>query len=67
MAVPRLAAARATATSPAGWTACTPAGEMITGRAIACPMTLVARSRVADRPATCGANPNSAKAAVLSA
>ncbi len=30
--VPRAAAARATATSPSGWTACTPVGEMITGR-----------------------------------
>jgi hypothetical protein len=34
MAVPRAAAARATASSPSGCTACTPVGEMITGRAI---------------------------------
>ena len=34
IAVPRAAAARATATSPSGWTACTPVGEMITGSAI---------------------------------
>ena len=33
IAVPRAAAARATATSPSGWTACTPVGEIITGRA----------------------------------
>ena len=32
-AVPRAAAARATATSPSGCTACTPAGEQITGNA----------------------------------
>jgi hypothetical protein len=32
IAVPRLAAARATATSPSGCTAWTPTGEMITGR-----------------------------------
>ena len=31
MATPRLAAARATATSPSGWTACTPVGEIRTG------------------------------------
>ncbi len=31
MMVPRAAAARATATSPSGWTACTPVGEIITG------------------------------------
>ncbi|CAM5362355.1 hypothetical protein SANTM175S_00752 [Streptomyces antimycoticus] len=66
IAVPRAAAARATATSPSGWTACTPVGEMITGRAICCPMTVVARSRLADSPATCGAKPSSAKAVVLS-
>ena len=29
--MPRAAAARATATSPSGWTACTPVGEMSTG------------------------------------
>ena len=31
MATPRLSAARATATSPRGWTACTPVGEINTG------------------------------------
>jgi hypothetical protein len=31
IATPRAAAARATATSPSGCTACTPVGEMITG------------------------------------
>ena len=35
MAVPRAAAARATATSPSGWTACTPVGDMNTGSEIA--------------------------------
>ena len=67
MTVPRLAAARATATSPSGCTACTPAGEMITGREIAWPITLVARSRIAGNPATWGASSNSEKAAMLSA
>jgi hypothetical protein len=31
IAVPRAAAARAMASSPSGWTACTPVGEMSTG------------------------------------
>ncbi len=66
-AVPRAAAARATATSPSGWTACTPVGEMITGSEMSWPMTVVAWSRLADRPATCGAKPSSANDAVLSA
>ena len=47
MAVPRAAAARATATSPSGCTACTPVGEMRTGNAIRRPSTVVARSRSA--------------------
>ena len=34
MIVPRAAAARATATSPSGWTACTPVGLMMTGEPI---------------------------------
>ncbi len=34
MAVPRAATARATATSPSGWTACTPVGETSTGNEI---------------------------------
>lgn len=66
IAVPRAAAARATATSPSGCTACTPVGEMTTGRAICWPRTVVVISRLADSPATCGANPSCAKAAVLS-
>ena len=64
--VPRAAAARATATSPSGCTACTPVGEISTGKEIDCPMTVVPWSRCADSPATCGANPSSANAAVLS-
>ena len=64
--MPRAAAARATATSPSGCTACTPVGEMTTGIEIDWPITVVARSRVADKPAMCGANPSSPKAAVLS-
>ena len=66
MAMPRAAAARATATSPSGCTAWTPVGEMSTGMDSSWPITVVARSRLADRPATWGANPNSEKAAMLS-
>ena len=66
MMVPRLAAARATATSPSGCTACTPVGEMITGSEIGMPITVVDRSRSAWWPATCGAKPSSPKAARLS-
>ena len=51
IAVPRAAAARATATSPSGCTACTPVGEMITGSEIGCPSTVVASSRSAGSPA----------------
>ena len=57
MAVPRAAAARAMATSPSGCTAWTPVGEIRTGNEISWPMTLVARSRLAARPATWGAKP----------
>ena len=64
--VPRLAAARATATSPSGCTACTPVGEMITGREISWPITLVFMSQVEDIPTTCGAKPSSEYAAMLS-
>ena len=39
---------------------------MITGNAIGCPSTVVARSRPLLSPATCGANPISSKAATLS-
>ena len=66
MAVPRAAAARATATSPSGCTAWTPVGEMSTGKETSWPMTLVARSRLSASPATCGAKPSSPKAATLS-
>ena len=66
IAVPRAAAARATATSPSGCTACTPVGEISTGREIGWPITVVAISRVAGSPATCGANPSSANASTLS-
>ena len=47
---PAPAAARATATSPSGCTACTPVGEMSTGIEIGWPITVVAKSRsAADR------------------
>ena len=65
-AVPRLAAARATATSPSGRTACTPAGEQITGMDTGWPSTVVARSRLAGSPPACGVNPSSPNAATLS-
>ena len=64
--VPRAAAARATATSPSGCTACTPVGEMITGREMSWPSTRVAIDRCAWCPATCGAKPISRNAASLS-
>ena len=66
MTVPRAAAARATATSPSGCTACTPVGEISTGSEISWPITVVAISRAAGSPATCGANPSSENAATLS-
>ena len=66
IAVPRAAAARATATSPSGWTACTPVGEISTGSEMSWPITVVDICRVAGAPATCGANPSSEKAATLS-
>lgn len=66
IAVPRAAAARATATSPSGCTACTPVGEIITGIEMGWPITVVDRSRSPDSPATCGAKPSSEKAAMLS-
>ncbi len=67
IAVPRAAAARATATSPSGCTACTPVGEMITGSEISCPITVVDRSRLSSAPTTCGAKPSSPNASTLSA
>jgi hypothetical protein len=66
MATPRAAAARATATSPSGCTACTPVGLISTGSDTDWPMTVVPSCRSLLSPATCGANPSSAKAAVLS-
>ena len=39
---------------------------MITGIEMSCPITVVAWSRLAEAPATCGANPSSANDAVLS-
>jgi hypothetical protein len=65
-AVPRFAAARATATSPSGCTACTPVGEQITGMDTGWPSTVVARSRLAGSPPARGVNPSSPKAATLS-
>ena len=67
IAVPRAAAARATATSPSGWTACTPVGEITTGSEISCPITVVDRSRFSIAPMTCGAKPSSPNASTLSA
>ena len=64
--VPRAAAARATASSPSGCTACTPVGEISTGSATSWPMTVVDRSRRAASPATCGAKPSSLNALTLS-
>jgi hypothetical protein len=61
------AAARATATSPSGWTAWTPVGEMSTGIAVGCPRTVVERSLFVESPATCGAKQSSSKAATLPA
>ena len=66
IAVPRAAAARATATSPSGLTACTPVGEMTTGIEMSWPITVVARSRFSVAPMTCGANPSSVNASTLS-
>jgi hypothetical protein len=64
---PRAAAARATATSPPGCTACTPVGEMSTGIDIGWPITVVERSRSGGCPAVTGRSISSSKAAVLSA
>ena len=66
IAVPASAAARATATSPSGCTACTPVGEMITGRAMSMPITRVACSRFCGRFAMCGRKPSSLNALTLS-
>src|ERR1700758_3062049 len=64
--VPRFAAARATATSPSGCTACTPVGEQSTGIDSGWPSTVTARSRWAGCPTACGVNPSSPNAASLS-
>ena len=66
MATPRLAAARATATSPSGWTAWTPVGEITTGMETDWPITVVAIERSRLFPATCGANPSRSKDSRLS-
>ena len=66
IAVPRAAVARATATSPSGWTACTPVGETITGIESGWPITSVERSRSLGSSATCGAKPSSPNALRLS-
>jgi hypothetical protein len=66
IAVSAAAAARATATSPSGCTACTPVGEMSTGKETSWPMTVVASSRFPGRSATCGRKPISSNAASLS-
>jgi hypothetical protein len=65
-AVSAPAAARATATSPSGLTACTPVGEMITGKEMSWPSTVVAWARSRGRSAMCGRKPISRKAATLS-
>ena len=67
IAVPASAVPRATPASPSGCTACTPVGDAITGSAISCPSTDVARSRAAGRFAIRGgANRSSPNAARLS-
>ena len=66
IATPRAAAARATATSPSGWTACTPVGLMRMGMDTDWPITVTPMARSLDRPAVCGAKPSSANAARLS-
>ena len=65
MAMPRAAAARATATSASGCTAWTPVGEMSTGIETGWPITFVAWSRSAGLLATSGAKPSWAKASRL--
>ena len=66
IAVPAFFAARATATSPSGSTACTPVGEMITGIEMSWPITVVDRSFSNGRSHTCGRNSSSRNAAMLS-
>jgi hypothetical protein len=66
MAVSASAAALATATSPSGCTACTPVGEITTGKEMSMPITRVACSRVWGRFAMCGRKPSSLNAFTLS-
>ena len=66
IAVPAPAAARATATSPSGCTACTPVGEISTGSASSCPRTVVPSAGARGPVAIRGKNPSSRKAATLS-
>ena len=65
-AVPACAAARATAISPSGWTACTPVGETSTGIDSSTPITVVASSRCAGPVAIRGMKPSSRNASTLS-
>ena len=67
ISTPRAAAARATASSPSGCTACTPVGEITTGMASSWPSSVVASVRTGGLPATCGATPSSRKASSFSA
>ena len=66
IATPRAAAARATATSPSGCTACTPVGLIMIGIDIDWPMTVTPMFRSFASPAVCGEKPISANAARLS-
>ena len=67
IAVPARAAARATATSPAGWTPCAPVGDITTGNEISSPTTEVASPRGPPSPvATFGTKASSRKAATFS-
>ena len=66
-AVPRAAAARATATSPSGCTACTPVGDSSTGRSIANAHHRGRQiARAPARPRRAARSPSSANAATLS-
>src|SRR4051812_45265369 len=65
IAVPRAAAARATATSPSGCTAWTPVGLISTGSETSWPITVVAIRLSLASPAVGGANPISSNAATL--
>ena len=58
-AVPARAAARATPTSPSGWMAWAPTGEIITGKSMSSPSTWVDRSKLVGRSNTVGEKPSS--------